>query len=715
MPKLKTELPNIGRIGRIGRKRTSLLAIITVMAVLALVACTDSEDPTATSAPPTATTTSPPPTAELSATDTPIATAEPSATDTPTATEVPPATTTVDPTSTSVPQVDSDEVPQEIPEITATSTGDFGDILTDSSGMTLYIFDRDTEGTSNCSGGCLNAWPPLIVDETPTVGNGVTADIGTITLADGTKQATINGFPAYYFQSDTSVGDTAGNGVGNNWWVFNADGTPQRPAKVSLYADPDMGDILSDSNGMTLYIFDRDTEGVSNCSGGCLSNWPPLLAEYGVVAVGDIAATVGTIDRGDGTMQVTINGFPAYYWKGDAAEGDTTGNGVGGVWWVFEADGSPQRPAKVSLSTNSVMGDILVGAGGRSLYIFDRDAEGVSNCSGGCLGNWPPLLAEHGAIAVGDITATIDTIDRGDGVQQVTVNGFPAYYWKGDTTEGDTTGNGVGSNWWVFNGDGTPQRPAKVNISTDAEMGDILVGANGLSLYIFDRDTDGVSNCSGGCLGNWPPLLTEYGAVAIGDVTGTVGTIDRGDGTTQVTINGFPAYYWKGDVAEGDTTGNGVGSVWWIFNSDGTPQRPAKVGLAEHTSLGSILTDGAGMSLYLFDNDTPGMSNCSGGCLASWPALLTEHGTAALQDVTGTLGTITRGDGSVQVTVNDMPVYYWANDAAAGDAGGHSLGSVWWLLNAEGNAIRQLVEADATPTATPMPVATAAPVVDDGY
>ena len=80
-----------------------------------------------------------------------------------------------------------------------TSSGGSGEILTDSNGMTLYIFDRDTEGVSNCSGGCLNAWPPLIVDEAPTAATGVTADIGTITLADGTMQVTVNGFPAYGF------------------------------------------------------------------------------------------------------------------------------------------------------------------------------------------------------------------------------------------------------------------------------------------------------------------------------------------------------------------------------------------------------------------------------------------------------------------------------------------------------------------------------------
>jgi len=257
--------------------------------------------------------------------------------------------------------------------------------------------------------------------------------------------------------------------------------------------------------------------------------------------------------------------------------------------------------------------------------------------------------------------------------------------------------------------------PPKIVITSNGEFGDILTDSSGMTLYIFDRDTEGVSNCPGGCLGNWPPLLTEYGAVAIGDITGTIATIDRGDGIKQVTINGFPAYYWKGDVTEGETSGNGVENNWWVFNTDGTPQRPAKIALAEHSSLGSILTDGAGISLYLFDNDTAGMSSCSGGCLNSWPALLTEYGTAATNDVTGTLGTITRGDGSLQVTVNDMPVYYWVNDAVAGDAGGHSLGSVWWLLNAEGNAIRQMAEAAATPTPTPVPVGTAVTVVDDGY
>ncbi|MCI0882514.1 MAG: hypothetical protein J4O05_10435, partial [Chloroflexi bacterium] len=223
------------------------------------------------------------------------------------------------------------------------SGGGLGDILVDADRMTLYIFDNDTEGVSNCSGGCLDAWPPFLSEGDPVAGDGVTAVVGTITRDDGTMQVTVNGFPAYYWQNDSAAGDTGGQARGNVWWVFNADGSPQRPAKVAAAENATLGSILVDGAGLTLYIFDNDTEGVSNCSGGCLGAWPPLLTDYGVVALGDITAELGTITRDDGTMQVTVNGFPAYYWQNDAAEGDTGGQGRGNVWWVFGEDGTAIR------------------------------------------------------------------------------------------------------------------------------------------------------------------------------------------------------------------------------------------------------------------------------------------------------------------------------------------------------------------------------------
>lgn len=96
-----------------------------------------------------------------------------------------------------------------------------------------------------------------------------------------------------------------------------------------------LGEILTDANGMTLYIFDKDTPGVSNCYEGCAAKWPPLLAAAGAMAEGDFTL----VARTDGTMQWAHDGWPLYYWVDDLAPGDTTGDGVGGVWHVIvEAD-----------------------------------------------------------------------------------------------------------------------------------------------------------------------------------------------------------------------------------------------------------------------------------------------------------------------------------------------------------------------------------------
>ncbi len=98
------------------------------------------------------------------------------------------------------------------------------------------------------------------------------------------------------------------------------------------------------------------------------------------------------------------------------------------------------------------------------------------------------------------------------------------------------------------------------------------------------------------------------------------------------------------------------------------------------------------MSLYLFTNDTQdsGTSTCTGECLAEWPALTTEADPAAGDGADATLlGTITRDDGSTQVTYNGWPLYYFADDTAAGDTNGQGLEGVWFLVSPAGEAIEQ--------------------------
>ena len=108
-----------------------------------------------------------------------------------------------------------------------------------------------------------------------------------------------------------------------------------------LVAESDLGQILTDADGMVIYFFANDTEGTSNCEGDCLENWPPVAMEGEPTAGEGVEAELGTISGNDGSTQLTVNGFPAYYFAGDQAPGDTNGQGVGEVWWVFGADGEP--------------------------------------------------------------------------------------------------------------------------------------------------------------------------------------------------------------------------------------------------------------------------------------------------------------------------------------------------------------------------------------
>jgi predicted lipoprotein with Yx(FWY)xxD motif len=102
------------------------------------------------------------------------------------------------------------------------------------------------------------------------------------------------------------------------------------------------------------------------------------------------------------------------------------------------------------------------------------------------------------------------------------------------------------------------------------------------------------------------------------------------------------------------------------------------VAIADAGNLGMILTNSAGMTLYTFDRDTPGVSNCSGGCAATWPPLLLPEGDPiALPDLTGALGVITRADGGRQVTYNDQPLYLYARDQKPGDTTGEGVGGIW--------------------------------------
>jgi len=107
------------------------------------------------------------------------------------------------------------------------------------------------------------------------------------------------------------------------------------------------------------------------------------------------------------------------------------------------------------------------------------------------------------------------------------------------------------------------------------------------------------------------------------------------------------------------------------------------------SELGTILVDGDGMSLYLFTPDSPGVSTCTDDCLAVWPALLTEgEPVAEASAQQGLVSTLTREDGTVQVTYAGWPLYRYVADGAAGDINGQGVGDVWFVVGPDGSLLR---------------------------
>jgi predicted lipoprotein with Yx(FWY)xxD motif len=104
-------------------------------------------------------------------------------------------------------------------------------------------------------------------------------------------------------------------------------GDSSGPARIG---DSAMVKVLTDGKGMTLYTFDRDAPGKSNCNGQCAQNWPPLTASASAQAQGDWSV----VTRDDGGKMWAYKGKPVYGWVKDQKAGDTTGDGVNNVWHV---------------------------------------------------------------------------------------------------------------------------------------------------------------------------------------------------------------------------------------------------------------------------------------------------------------------------------------------------------------------------------------------
>ncbi len=209
--------------------------------------------------------------------------------------------------------------------------------------------------------------------------------------------------------------------------------------------------FLTDSQGMSLYTFDKDALNKSNCDVECHKIWPLFIG------TGD--GTDLTTPQSD---QLAYRKHPLYYFVKDKKQGDVLGNNVKNVWHVVHAKSAPMD-TQVALSTTIIKQTFLTDKDGRALYTFDKDSKDVSNCydttptSGtGCESTWPVFYSDDlGKLPTGTSASDFGVIDRdatkakaGESLKQVTYKGAPLYYFTPDNKEaGSVKGDWVKGVW----------------------------------------------------------------------------------------------------------------------------------------------------------------------------------------------------------------------------------------------------------------------------
>ncbi|MFF5979665.1 SCO0930 family lipoprotein [Streptomyces olindensis] len=273
-----------------------------------------------------------------------------------------------------------------------------------------------------------------------------------------------------------SIGSGAGSGVGGTASSQPAAPSPtglSNPAGKLSVSTAEIGKVVTDSLGLTLYRFDQDTEQPpkSNCDGDCAKTWPPVPADDAEAGEGIDKALLGSVTRSDGTKQLTVGGWPAYRYAKDVNAGDVKGQGVGGKWYALAPDGKKVQEGagdaggaaeaeELGLSTRNdpKLGEIVVDKNGMTVYRFKKDEawpKPVSNCTGACLEKWPIVEPVDFADTKGIQEKGYMIFDRTDGKgKQQTINCSPIYTFAGDKAPGDTNGQGVGGTWYAVRPDG---------------------------------------------------------------------------------------------------------------------------------------------------------------------------------------------------------------------------------------------------------------------
>lgn len=320
-----------------------------------------------------------------------------------------------------------------------------------------------------------------------------------------------------------------------------------------------------------------------------------LTAPVAVIAAGVLLTACGQGQGVAGTAQVSpaaANGPAA---TASAAPGPTA--------TAAKADSVPAA----QVAEVGAFGSILVGPDGRTLYAFTKDVDGRSTCVDACADAWPAVTVTNGFTPPSGVAAAlVGTVDRADGSKQLKVGTWPLYYYAGDGAPGETNGQGVGGVWFVVTADSTlikgdaapvtteassPETPAPadpavptpvpatepaiepaagpvVDLASVGGLGEVMVGANGHTLYAFTDDPERQSSCYDACATAWPPLTVPDDFTISPELQASgASTIDRPDGTKQLVMGKWALYYYSGDGAPGEANGQGSGGKWFAIDA----------------------------------------------------------------------------------------------------------------------------------------------------
>jgi predicted lipoprotein with Yx(FWY)xxD motif len=239
----------------------------------------------------------------------------------------------------------------------------------------------------------------------------------------------------------------------------------------------------------------------------------------------------------------------------------------------------PPPSASVKLTDRGSFGKILTDGDGRTLYYFGRDFAGAgttaatSSCAGACVTAWPAFHAANHVVGDGLAASDFAEITRADGAAQTTYKGWPLYTYVSDTAVDDATGDDSGHLWFVV------REPFYAMLVMGAPGGagpaHYLADASGRTLYMLSTDTVGsgttppATTCTGTCATSWPPFSADGDVVPTG--VDALTTFTRADGTAQRAWRGHLLYRFHGDLASGDTKGNGLNGMWSVVDPTVAP------------------------------------------------------------------------------------------------------------------------------------------------